>query len=378
MFKIKLKSTAVLIGAVLLLSLSVTSASAIYLNPQGSANGVVKLSSSSLGGMQTVTTTAKVASDGVVHRETVIKSLSNGVSIHIPADTKVIDKKGHVYTGTITTAKIVVEADLPKALPSTLRPQRMFYVATEGGVEFSKNVKVTIPLTGIANTKDAQVWYYDATTETYQVAGDGGVLSADGKSVVVTLNHFTYFVIGGGENIAVAGFADIANHWAKNYITELVADGVVVGKTATAYQPNVYLTRAEATKIALLSIGYQVQAGAVSFPDTKYHWASDILGTAKKFGVVSGYEDGSFKPNSYITRAEVLTLLFNAKGIATDSASAKAGFPDVQQNLWYSPAINFAVEKGIVSGYEDGTFGPSNYVTRGEMAKLAILVKALK
>lgn len=344
----------------------------------GSASGTTSLASIATGGTQTITNTADVADDGVVHKTTVIKSTSNEISIEIPADTKVTDKKGETYTDTISTAKVVLETALPKAVPAGVKVLRAFRVETKTGVEFSKNVSITIPLTGMVDPNKAKVWFYDTATGTYKIAGDGGVVSADGKTITVSVNHFTYFVVGSSEEVSgVKGFTDIDNHWAKNYIQELSDAGVVTGKGSGVYQPNGYLTRAEAVKIVMGALGYSTEEGAAGFGDTKGHWGASIIGTAKELGVVKGYPDGTFKPNNFISRAEVLTMLLNAKGVATSSASAKAKFPDIKQDSWYSAAVNFAVEKGIVSGYEDGTFGPGNNVTRGEMAKLAVMVKGL-
>lgn len=87
----------------------------------------------------------------------------------------------------------------------------------------------------------------------------------------------------------------------------------------------------------------------------------------------SGYDDGMFLPNDYITRAELASMI--ARLIEGDdiSNSYRASFADVD-NAWYNKYIGYLEDKDVLSGYEDGTFRPNNSVTRGEMC--AIIVRA--
>lgn len=173
-----------------------------------------------------------------------------------------------------------------------------------------------------------------------------------------------------------AVFTDISGHWAKSFIEQLASNGVVSGKSVGVYAPNEYLTRAEAAKIVLCNLNVQVETGDTGFSDTTDHWGTDIIATAKKMGIVHGYPDGTFKPNSPVTRAEIIVMLLNAQGINSGKAPV-ANLSDLDQTAWYAGAVNFAYENGVVSGYGDGTFGPHNHVTRGEVAKIALLISQL-
>lgn len=93
-------------------------------------------------------------------------------------------------------------------------------------------------------------------------------------------------------------------------------------------------------------------------------------------GVLSGYPDNTFKPENQITRQEVATILVKAMAVREEllENAAVNQFSDVASNIWSSSFINFCAEEGILSGYEDGTFKPTSTVTYYEVA--AMLVNA--
>lgn len=110
--------------------------------------------------------------------------------------------------------------------------------------------------------------------------------------------------------------------------------------------------------------------------------ATDTAGTAYEAAVnalvenkyASGYPDGSFKPENQISRAEAASIIVKFVG-ATDEELAKittTEFTDMDTHKWAIPAVGYAVEKGILSGYTDGTFKPGNNVTYAEMAVMIV------
>jgi len=87
---------------------------------------------------------------------------------------------------------------------------------------------------------------------------------------------------------------------------------------------------------------------------------------------ITGYEDGTVRPNNKITRAEVATILYN---LLTDEMKEKHSthendFTDVHEHMWYNMPISTLVNMMLLSGYDDGTFGPNKYITRAEMAAI--------
>lgn len=108
--------------------------------------------------------------------------------------------------------------------------------------------------------------------------------------------------------------------------------------------------------------------------DTEYEAAVTAL---IEKGIISGYTDGTFRPDGTITRAEACVVVVKAMAPGEDALEAvsASSFSDLAGFDWAAKYINYAAAKGIISGYPDGTFRPANQVTYAEMASM--LVRAL-
>ena len=105
------------------------------------------------------------------------------------------------------------------------------------------------------------------------------------------------------------------------------------------------------------------------FSDVAYGlWYYDNVRYAVEQGLVNGYNDGTFRPEATIRRSEVVTILYRAAGSPAPEGSAV--FPDVPSGEWFAPAVSWAAEQGIVLGYNDGLFHPERPVTRAQLAVL--------
>ncbi len=120
--------------------------------------------------------------------------------------------------------------------------------------------------------------------------------------------------------------------------------------------------------------------GEVKSPSLKPEIFSDIPGshtysTAIKYlkdnNIVKGYEDGTFRPDNTLNRAEALKLILEANSIFAES-SENSSFSDVSNTAWFAPYIQTALKREIVKGYPDGSFKPGNTVSRAEFLKMAI------
>lgn len=105
----------------------------------------------------------------------------------------------------------------------------------------------------------------------------------------------------------------------------------------------------------------------VSFSDIEGHWAKSWIEKAVKLGFVSGYQDGTFKPDRTITRAEFSKLINNA--LKTEKKST-LNFSDVSSKEWFYEEVQKSVASGFFSGYENNTFRPNNPIKREEVAKV--------
>lgn len=120
-----------------------------------------------------------------------------------------------------------------------------------------------------------------------------------------------------------------------------------------------------------------------------FSYANDIEGTKYEEAIVKlaalntikGYEDGSFKPENTITRAELATIITFVLGLQDAADLAKetpTRFSDVKTNEWYTGYINIAANENVISGYPDGTFKPSENVSYSEAVTMLVNALGLK
>lgn len=173
----------------------------------------------------------------------------------------------------------------------------------------------------------------------------------------------------------VVPFTDIFGHWSEPYVDELYCRGVVSGRSYYSFVPNDNITRAEFLKVALLNAGYDVSGSAEeNFSDVSTaDWFYEYVSFGVSEGFIEGYSDGTFKPNSYINRAEALVILMRIAGVDSYAVSqSDIKFSDVNASDWFAYAVVKANQQGIVNGYGDGTFGPGNNVSRAEVSSMAV------
>ncbi len=105
-----------------------------------------------------------------------------------------------------------------------------------------------------------------------------------------------------------------------------------------------------------------------------YYTAIKTLGEK---GIISGYEDGTFRPANKITRAETAALLIRAMGMEGKKAP-KSVFSDVTEDFWGKSYIMLAAEEGIINGYGNGLFGPADNVTYNQVIKMLVCMAGVE
>lgn len=99
---------------------------------------------------------------------------------------------------------------------------------------------------------------------------------------------------------------------------------------------------------------------------TASHWAYDSVTILRKRNIINGYQDGSFRPENTVTRAEFIKMLVLALNLEADATETE--FSDVADTDWYYEFVTAGAQKGIITGYPDGSFKPDVIVSREEMA----------
>lgn len=161
-------------------------------------------------------------------------------------------------------------------------------------------------------------------------------------------------------------------------------NGVVTlpGKTHTAYifgyadgtfRPDNNMSRAEAAAIFARLISEQKGekiSGKSDFADVKSNeWYSKFIGYIKKYGIIKGYDNNTFKPDENISRAEfvAMTVRFNSLFNDVKKGSYTVKYTDVASNYWAYSDIAYAKHAGWLNGYADGSFKGDNAITRAEV-----------
>lgn len=193
---------------------------------------------------------------------------------------------------------------------------------------------------------------FQKPTVSYTVSGgnSGGNNGGNSKPSLNTKDHYGYII----------GYP--VDYYTGQPTTDQTKKPVrPEGKITRAEVATIYfrmLTDESRTKFWSQNSGYSdVKAG---------DWFNNAVSTLSNAGIIAGYEDGSFKPNGYITRAEFATI---AARFFDVTYNGKDLFPDISGH-WAKDYINQAANKGFVNGYEDGTFKPDRNITRAEAVTL--------
>ncbi|MDQ0257246.1 N-acetylmuramoyl-L-alanine amidase [Evansella vedderi] len=152
-------------------------------------------------------------------------------------------------------------------------------------------------------------------------------------------------------------------------INRLAGDGIVGGFPDGNFHPNRPVTRGEAIVMIGRTLDLNTGTRSTSFRDVpSNHFASGAIAAAVEKGLVSGYPDGTFKPNDPVTRGETAAFLTRAHNM--EPIQNPIAFRDVSANHFAKGAIDRISSSGITVGFSDNTYRPDQHITRQEFAVL--------
>jgi hypothetical protein len=165
---------------------------------------------------------------------------------------------------------------------------------------------------------------------------------------------------------AAASKSDIKGHWAESQISAWIDLGYIKGYEDGSFKPENSITRAEFIALINRSFGFSEEA-TISFSDVATsNWAYTEVAKAVKAGFVIGNEDGTFGVNKFISRQEVAVIVNRLLGLSNSSTPASF-IDDDKIALWAKDAVDAAVANNILNGYSiDNSFKPVNPITRAE------------
>ena len=174
-------------------------------------------------------------------------------------------------------------------------------------------------------------------------------------------------------------FDDVADHWAKDAVNDMGSRMVIEGIGNGLFAPDRDITRAEFAAIIVQALGLKPENGASYFSDVKEtDWYNGAIRTAYSYRLVTGFEDGTFRPNDKITREQAMVILSKAMTIT----NLKAGLPvqpldavlhpyqdATEASGWAISSIADCLQAGIVTGRSTG-IAPKDNITRAEVAAM--------
>ncbi|MFB5763805.1 S-layer homology domain-containing protein [Paenibacillus medicaginis] len=178
---------------------------------------------------------------------------------------------------------------------------------------------------------------------------------------------------------ASAATENLSTHWAGDQVKRWVAAGYLGGYKDGKVKPDASITRAEFISLInrtlippASSVTVSTYGGGSTFSDLSAgSWAYNAMMSAAQSGYLSGYSDGTIRPNEKVTRQEAAAIIAKVNGLTPRPASSLSGFSDYDEIAsWSKGSVAAVIGQGYMNGYPDGSFKPEKPLTRAEAVVL--------
>ena len=165
------------------------------------------------------------------------------------------------------------------------------------------------------------------------------------------------------------------NFKAINFLEETK---IISGYPDGTFKPDKVINRAELIKILVESNSTSPDPTLFHscFPDVKQEWFAPYVCYAKTQGWISGYPDGTYKPEKTVNRVEALKIIYSSRGLDNSSTSSSS-FSDIPKTAWYAKYVSSGKERNIIPTSKS-TYSPSASITRSEVAEMLFRVITLQ
>ncbi len=327
------------------------------------------------GGSGIVPVGQTVSSSGGTLKET-------GVEVTFPANAVTSDIK-------VTVKKL--SSGIPAVSSGFKLLGEVYEITSDTNTIFKKPITITLPFNRDkvdSDKYDLAIYWW---SNNQWVILDKIKVDLKAGKVSGEVNHFSKFAVLASEKDTSIGkdkdeeptkdviapvkpaLKDISGHWAETSINKLVNAGAISGYPDGTFKPDSSITRAEFATVLVKAFNLEPRNGKV-FSDTSGHWAENSIRTATAHGIVSGYNASNFGPNDIITREQMAVMIIIAANLTNDE-EGKTFADGPQISEWAKKAVGIASSKGIITGYPDNTFKPKANATRAEA--VTVIVKAL-
>ncbi len=251
------------------------------------------------------------------------------LTVEIPQHTQARTASGEVFSGVIAAPKTIPKEAVSKSISGGGLRNKVHAAITVDApgqsVRFDKLVKITIPfdIKEVQNPEKLKVFYYDKKENKYKLARDGGQISVDKKTMEVRVDHFTLFAV----------FETDAKEISLN-----IQSKIYNGIAGIPSKPG---------------LSARASAKRASFGDVKSDvWFAPFVSELASKGIISGYPDGSYRPEQNLNRAEIVKIAMAAFDFSIPYKVDEAPFDDVSTDVWFAPFVAAAKDAGVVSGIE--------------------------
>ena len=235
----------------------------------------------------------------------------------------------------------------------------------------------TLTLTAPLGRENAGYWvnlyHYDENAKTlnYETSGE---IQKDGTASL-KMTHASQYAIVIDDKSHVLPFTDLGEgQWYESAVRYAYTHDIMEGMNETTFSPNTSLTRAEAVQVLYNLEGRPAVSGNAAFPDLVEKWYKPAIAWAEQTGVVDGYEDGTFRPENAVTRQEFAQMLYNYakyKGYDLTAQGDLSQFPDSGSVAdWAEAAMSWANGNKLINGHDDGTIDAAGTATRAQAASI--------
>lgn len=290
-----------------------------------------------------------------------------GVTIDFPANA--MDKDFDVKI-----AKVSSTSRLP--MPSNMKfAGDVFEITKNRDGDFDKDVTITLPFDKSKvdfDKYDVSLFWLNEKTDKW-IELDNIRVNKSSETVKGEVDHFTKFAVlaiekdveeEDTEEKPEVSLRDIRGHWAEAHISKLIETGAISGYPDGTFKPDNNITRAEFATVLVKALELEETTGKV-FADTANHWARKYIATAAANGIVSGYNENAFGADDLITREQMAVMI--VKSARLKNSTPYTEFADATKiSSWAKSAVDTASYNDIIKGYPDGTFRPQNNATRAE------------
>ncbi|WP_239618389.1 S-layer homology domain-containing protein [Cohnella mopanensis] len=286
----------------------------------------------------------------------------------------------HVNGVSLSKAALKLDAGQSETLQATIAPGNASYQEITWSSSDDRIVKVDVTgkVTGIGSgtatitaTSEDGGYYKQCVVTVSAAANDNPPVPANNPPAPAPANNPP-----APQSDAVS-LTDIAGHKLGPEITKAVALGIVFGYSDGTFRPDGNVTRAEFASMIVRGLPSGEEGAPLNFKDKDKvgAWAVKAVRQAVKLGIINGYKDGTFRPDTNITHAEMIAMVIRASGFSTANDVPQTSFSDdADIPKWAKPAVSKSEETGIINAGDigNGKFAPQAMSTRAEAASAIV------